>query len=563
MNQQKNLTSEQIRHTEMCRREALEQFRMANIRMDKRGGNRPVGMNDLVEIVVPGFSEDQFGNPVAYDEDGTLIRPLWALDNGFVPVLGVPMRLWVAYPRSRTFARNKYAVAIPFDIVYFKAQGLGLWNHKLSDRCEFRSAVAVRETRTVMVSFEPNPRRKDEWHGGFVGGKHIVWKPHGNPYEGTDVQPGFPLEVQASESWDRVECLPAVQTRRVKADGTVEELDVNDRLVDVALKPGQIQCRMSGARIWALDALGVKRHTDEAVLDQRIAEMLATRGERLDPATDQFCLAAKAAGSSVDYRLGAGVNAREVGIKNAASILRPKAPKVGHVAVLHPETGAKICDVRIEDVLGGDLSVYSSKDEVMTRFKQLKRYRRKSYTEHHEDDTVVGAVKGVFKRFSVHLEVDNKIRAQVGEDATRSLLERLIPEGTIRFKPARMTAELTLSAYKALGIEDDADVDAVFARFRELYFTKKGKVEREDPAVLALYTARGYSKRPNDNKGFNDRRALLRTAGEHLLADRFQEALTPPKPVAPEPKTESDDEIDFDAEAEALAEELKGSDDEE
>ncbi len=550
MTTEKNLTPEQIRHNEMVKREALEQFRMANVRMDKRGGNRPVGMGDLVEIVVPGFSEDQFGNAVAYDEDGTLIRPLWALDNGFVPVLAVPMRLWVVYPRSRTFARNKYGVAIPFDIVYFKGKGLGLWNHKLSDRCEFRNAVAVRQTRTVMVAFEPNPRRKDEWHGGFVGGKHIVWKPHGNPYENSGVEIGMPIEVQASESWDRIECLPAVQTRRVKADGSVEELEVQTALVDVALKPGQIQCRASGVRLWALDALGVKRHTDEAVLDRRIAEMLATRGERLNPETDPFCLAAKAAGSTVDYRL-AGVNAREVAIKNSGSILRPKAPKIGHVAILHPETGAKICDVLIEDVLGGDLSIYSSRDEVMARFNQLKRYRRRSYAEHNDDDTIVEAVKAVFKRFGVHLEVDNKIRSQVGEDATRALLERLISRGSIRFKPARSRSELVVSAYAVLGLESsDADEDSVFKRFRELYFVKKGKVEREDPAVMVLYKSPGYRSNPNQNKGYNDRRALMRTAGEHLMgADRFKTALTPPE----EPKSEFDNE----------AEELRSSSDDE
>jgi len=554
------MTQEQIAHHERCRSEALAQFRMANIKVDVHEKRRDdpsktrlvkktIRSEDLVEDILT-FGEDEHHNPVAVDADGCKVRPLWAVNKGFVPVVNVPMQIWIAYPRNRQHARSKHAVCVPYDIQHFVTKGLGLWNHRLSDRCTFRSQLDIRESPITEIPFERDKRNDGRWCS-WLGGKFVAWKGAGSPYDTADVPEGYPIRVQYIENWAMVETYPAAQTLKVGADGNTEVLEVDTTLADMRLKPGQIQCQLSGLRMMALDALDVTRYTDSVALDMRISSMLAAKGEHLDPATDPFCIAFSAIKTEqtpdVDYTTEPGIKAREVAIKDCGGILRPKAPMPGHVAVLHPETGDKIADVKIADVIGGDLTEYSTKKEVKARKKVLAGYKRKTgdYAKPHDDDSAAAAVNAVL---SLHVNppvLDNKMRQQVVDDAFRSLLARLLSAGTIRFMPARIRFELVMSAYEVLGIDPDSEAETIVERVRELYFVPKGNVSDEDVVVLVLWNkVPRYNRKPNDNKGFNDRRALIRTAAEHLLTgEQYKEALTPPPKE--EPKVDDgEDEVD-------------------
>ncbi len=372
------LTEAQRRHIEAGRAEAVGQFRLAGVTVftldhDRRKGKKvPKNQNirpEHVELMNLTFAKDQYGHPVAMTPDGIKVRPLWVECDGFVPKIGITIACAVAYPGTKDAARKANAVCVPLDIASFIRKGQGLWNRELTqrdarERKGRRAPIEIRTPNVTYRAFEPG--RKDGEYVCRVAGKLGVWMSSEPPEH-----VGKEVPVQFIERYNRIEYLPTTAE-------AVERAARGDSSVEGALARDEIQLP-DGIRLKAHAVLGVEPTDDKAKVNKAKRTLMRVRVGQLNPETDTFCKAARAAGSVIDFSSKSGFAARKRAIKDAFDVLIVDAPKKGHIRLtrssgeLVRDADGKPVQVAAHEYLG--LEADAEADAVSAAAKRLDRKR--------------------------------------------------------------------------------------------------------------------------------------------------------------------------------------------
>ena len=321
-----------------CRSEAVAQFRSSGLMVWTKRGSRDntIKPEDLGDPIVLLWKHDKHGNPSAKTDDNIVVVPLYVADDAFIPEDGKRIACFVFFPGGRDSARNNRAYAVPVDPWNAAKKGLCTWNrprlYVLEERDErgrlkHRGGdIRVRDSRNIIelsfTKFQPkgkgdDGKKRSAIYQAYVHGKRAIWMDKNTP------KAGRVYTVQFNEFYNRIEC-----NRVSDAAKSAEE-------VAGVLSAGKIQLTTDGTRLDAYVAVGLTTTDDLKRVNGRISYLLDMDARQARSLVSRgkcpLVNALKEAGSDLKVRTREGMGARAQAIKDAAAVIRPNAPKPGHV----------------------------------------------------------------------------------------------------------------------------------------------------------------------------------------------------------------------------------------
>ncbi|MFH1314877.1 MAG: hypothetical protein ABIH67_00590 [Candidatus Uhrbacteria bacterium] len=321
-----------------CRSEAVAQFRASRLMFWTKKGirDRQIMPDDLRDPMVLRWRRDGHDNPVALTDDNITVVPLYVADDAFIPQDGKQIVCFVFFPGGRDVARLNRAYAVPMDGWTAAKKGLCTWNRprlyvqEERDECgrlkNRDSEIKVRDSRNIIelsfTKFQPkgttdDGKKRPAIYQTYIYGKRAIWMDNNPP------KAGRVYTVQFNEFYNCIEC------NRVS-----DVAKTADEVADT-LPAQMIQLTTDGTRLDAYVAVGLTTTDDLTQVDGRISYLLDMEAREVRSLVSRgkcpLVNALKEAGSELKVRTREGLDARAQAIRDAALVIRPNAPKYGHI----------------------------------------------------------------------------------------------------------------------------------------------------------------------------------------------------------------------------------------